>query len=457
MDSDRRARQSVPNGRDRQGAPNGRARQGTQMGNSRQGTPNDRARQGAQNSGARRNAQGGRRQRRRRMSGFYKFLAVIFIVVIIIAGAFFVRNLGAGNSASEQGMIAYENGNYGRAITYFGQAIDRDSNNLRYWMQLGMAQIKNAEFDNALATFSEMRDMAHSDTDRQSALRGSGIACLYKGDYAEAVRLLTEAMSYAGNRYTEQEMDISYYLAEAQDKSGDPVEAVLTYTKILEQKESADTYLLRGIAYQKVGDNTSAETDLYKAIDLNGKDYKAYLTLYEVLTAQGKTREAEKLLQEAVTLPVRSSEDYSNRGYFYMYMDEYELSAADFDRAIEDDYEPAYFGKANLMMEQGKYEEAAAGFDAYFSRVHDNALAYNQYGVCMMRLGSYDKAAEAFANGLALNDWTVDRELRYNEMVAYERLGQWAQAYQKAVDFLQKYPDDAQVQRELGFLESRQK
>lgn len=48
----------------------------------------------------------------------------------------------------------------------------------------------------------------------------------------------------------------------------------MTYTKIIEQTGNADAYMLRGMAYQQVGDNTNAENDLYKALEMNRKNYK---------------------------------------------------------------------------------------------------------------------------------------------------------------------------------------
>jgi len=397
-----------------------------------------------------------RRRKRQRTAVFYKIMALVFIVAIIAVGGIFIKNFGAGSKAAREGLTAWESGDYARAASYFAEALAHDGNNMTYMMELGMAQIKNAAFDDALETFETMKNKAHTDTDRQTALRGTGIAWLYKGSYTEAVSALTDAMAYAGKKYTDQEIDIMYYLAEAQDKAGDPVEAVLTYTKILEQKSSADGYLLRGMAYQKVGDNTNAETDLYRAIDMSEKSYKVYMTLYQVLMAQKKTDEAGKVLQEAAALPVKTAEDYSNRGLIYMYQKEYELAAADFEKAIEQSYLPAYFGKACLLTAQGQYETAVENFDIYFEQVQDNALAYNQYGVCMMNLGFYDKAGEAFAKGLTLNDRTVDKELMYNEMVAYERMGRWKEAYEKAQAFVAKYPDDEKGRREFTFIESRQ-
>ena len=47
----------------------------------------------------------------------------------------------------------------------------------------------------------------------------------------------------------------------------------------------------------------------------------------------------------------------------------------------------------------------------------------------------------AFAQGIALNDRTVDMQLRFNEVNAYEKLGQWDQAYEKLQAYIEKYPE----------------
>ena len=259
------------------------------------------------------------------------------------------------------------------------------------------------------------------------------------------------------SRYTAQEIDILFYLAEAQARSGDSVGAVLTYTSIIEQTGDADAYMLRGIAYQQVGDNTNAENDLYKALEMNQKNYKVYLSLYRVLFDQGKERDAEKILKEAAKLPADDGGDYTNQGLIYMYMGDYETADTNFETAIADGYTAAYFGKAQNFMKQENYAEAISSFDLYFADHPDDALAYNEYGVCLEKAGRYEDAAAAFSAGIALNDRTVDAQLRFNEVNALEKMGQWQTAYEKMQAYVEKYPEDEAAARELIFLESRQK
>lgn len=400
---------------------------------------------------------GSKRRRRKKVSGAFKAMALIFIVVIIAASAFFIRSLGAGTKSDEKGMKAYNSGDYALAEQLFSEAVGYDRTNAQYYVHLGMAQIQSAKFDEALQTFTEAESRTHQKGEIQAARRGRGIACLYKGDYAGALDAFNSALASSGSRYTAQEIDILYYLAETQARNGDSVGSVLTYTKIIDQTGDADAYMLRGMAYQQVGDNTNAESDLYKALEMNEKNYKVYLSLYRVLSDQDKTREAEKILKEAAALTAKDGEDYTNQGLIYMYMGDYEAADAAFETAIADGYMAAYFGKAQNFMKQERYEDAISSFDLYFADISDDAIAYNEYGVCLEKIGRYEEAAEAFAAGIALNDRTVDAQLRFNEVNALEKLGQWQTAYEKMQTYVEKYPDDAAAAKELIFLESRQK
>jgi TolA-binding protein len=47
------------------------------------------------------------------------------------------------------------------------------------------------------------------------------------------------------------------------------------------------------------------------------------------------------------------------------------------------------------------------------------------------------------------------QSLAFNEVVAYERLGDYAKAKELLTKYMQNYPDDEEAKRELAFLESR--
>ncbi len=376
--------------------------------------------------------------------------------MIIIGSVFLITSYGQGSSSNQKELKLYADGSYADAVSMFEAALAKDEGNSEYLINLGMAYIALGQYDDALAAFENSISNTSRGDLLELAKRGSGIVYLSSGHYSKAVDLFKEALAYGNDEYTEQELDILYYLAEAQDRAGDAVGAAESYTKIIEHQEDANAYMLRGIAYQRSGDNGRAETDLKTALDMSKKNYKIYLALYEVLMAQQKTDEASSILDEALNLGGKTGEDYSNRGIVYMYKEDYANAADAFNTALEKGYSGAYLGLAESLMRQGDFEGAAKQYEAYIAVDTTNAAAYNQYGLCLMELLRYEDARKAFESGLALNDRLVDKELMYNEAVVLEYLGDWTGAYEKMKAFAEKYPDDAQGQHEFTFLESAQ-
>ena len=88
---------------------------------------------------------------------------------------------------------------------------------------------------------------------------------------------------------------------------------------------------------------------------------------------------------------------------------------------------------------------------------------YNLMGICAMNVSDYESALEYFQSGLALadtasgseTDTDLIREMRYNEIICYERTADWESAKQKAAQYLEEYPGDEAVEKEAEFLETR--
>lgn len=394
-----------------------------------------------------------RQKRARRM----KMAALVILVVILIGIVLLLFSFGQASRNNRKGMNLYEQGEYEEALEKFDAALAKDKTNARYLINQGMAYTALGEYENALLSFDDAVSNTNQNKLLMLAKRGSGIVYLSTGYYSMAVDLFTEALSYGSESYGETEIDILYYLAEALNLSGDAAGAADCYTQIIEyQEDDADAYMLRGLAYQSVGDNEEAEADLKTALEMDTKNYKLYLALYEVLMAQDEEEEAEEILEEALELGGKTGEDYSNRGIIYMYQEDYENAAEAFNIALEKEYYNAYLGLAESLERQGDYEDAATQYENYLETDTTNATAYNQYGLCLMELGRYEEAAAAFETGLALNDRLVDKELMFNEAIVYEYLSDWDTAYEKMAAFVEKYPEDTAGQHEYTFLESMQ-
>lgn len=118
--------------------------------------------------------------------------------------------------------------------------------------------------------------------------------------------------------------------------------------------------------------------------------------------------------------------------------------------------------------EQEDYASAKDAFEkALAAGGEKNQVIYNLLGICGMKLNDYNYALEQFNQGISLsqNSGTsmedaesfseVLQEMRFNQIVCYEKLGDWENAKTKIAEYIQVYPDDADAQREAKFLETR--
>ena len=103
----------------------------------------------------------------------------------------------------------------------------------------------------------------------------------------------------------------------------------------------------------------------------------------------------------------------------------------------------------------GDYNYASNVYNSYLEKNEGNAEIYNQLGLCEMAKGEYRKALDAFQAGMQLQNVTMMQTLSFNEIVAYEHLGDYRQASILMENYLKNYPDDAQAKREYEFLSTR--
>ncbi len=385
-----------------------------------------------------------------------KLVAVIIVLAILTVCFLMIRKSMAAANNNGDGLRLYNNAEYEKAVAFFEKALSYDDDNADIYINLGMTYVQMQHYDEALGVFDQAVACAAGNDELQMAKRGAGIVYSNEGHYTMAIEQFEDALSYAGDAYTAAELDILYYLAEAQSRVGDSVSAIKSYTEIIDANDDANAYMLRGLIYYNIGDYEKTEADLEMAIRMNKKNYRTYLTYYDVLMAQGKTEEAREILLKATKLGGKNGEDYANRGMIYVYMKDYENAVEAFQKAIDKGYLDAYIGLADTYVSWGDTIQGIACYEAFIDTGKATATAYNQYGLCLMDMERYTEAADIFAKGLELNDRLVDAELMFNEAVAYEQMRDWTTAYEKMKAFVDKYPENEAGQHELIFLETRQ-
>ena len=229
--------------------------------------------------------------------------------------------------------------------------------------------------------------------------RLDGISQLDQGNYEAAITAFEEALNHSDGGVGEFELDVLKYRGEAEYKLGDYQAAAHTYNVLLQVDEAAaEYYYLECMSLAAMGETETAAQDFEKAQALEKEKGEASPVMGEAAAALGKAYQDAGQSEKA--------------GQIY-----------------------------DLVIQSGK---ATAGI-------------YNQLGLAAMDAGQWEEAYGYFSQGLSLAESGTEEygNLLYNQAVCLERKGE----FQEALEVFQKYTEifgsDAEVEREIRFLETR--
>ncbi len=322
-------------------------------------------------------------------------------------------------SAFQSGNDALEAMDYAGALTFYETALAEEKDLVAVYRAQGLAYMGMIEYEKALEAF-------------QLAL-GEGSSTPKKIDY-----------------------DINYYIAVCDYKLGRFADARDRYDAILALKpKEQDALYLRGVMQLALNAYDAAITDFDTALSYAPKDYGLYIDVYSALAEYGYRDAGVVYLETAMNSDNDDMSDY-DRGRIYYYLGNYEYARNYLEKSRS-----AEAGKAEVSLMLGQAYEALNDcnyaivvYDGFLAEKED-AEVYNQLGLCKMRLADYEGALKAFQDGLALEDKKCRQTLKFNEIVAYEKLTRFDTAEQLLTEYLKTYPDDETAKRENEFLKTR--
>lgn len=316
----------------------------------------------------------------------------------------------------------------------------------------GMEAIAGMEYEQALDYFENA--LAKGE-DSRLLYRGQGLAYMGLTQYEEAAQSFEKALANSNILVDNLDYDINYYLATAYYKTGKAAEAIDVYNAILALKENErNAYYLRGTIELEQGSYDAAIADFDKTIALNKKDYGQLISIYQVLEKNGYKQVGQEYLQAAMETDEKSMTDYE-RGRISYYLEDYTSACAYLERARSNGDEETilYLGKTYEAL--GDYNYAANVYSAYVAEHTDSEQMYNQLGMCRMKMGSYEEALQAFQAGMNVENNDLLQTLQFNEIAAYEYMGEFKKAAVLMDNYLKTYPGDEEAKRENVFLQTR--
>ena len=319
----------------------------------------------------------------------------------------------------------------------------------------GFAAMEQSDYDTALQCFEQA---IVAGEDLETAYRGIGMTYMGMADYESAIHAFEYALDNAGIFAGDLERDINFYMATAYHKNGQPEEAVALLDAVIESdKKNADAYYLRGVAKISMDDYEGCIYNFEKAMEYAEDSRSMKLDVYTVLADHGYEEKGRGYLTQLLDEEKDLSE--YEQGVIYFYLQDYETARNLLENAKQaakkDEKGEIIFMLGRTYEELGEHIYAGVMYSEYLSDNPDDAVVYNQLGLCKLEAGEAQAAVEAFETALALNDASMAQTLKYNQIVAYEYAGDFAKANALMKDYLAAYPDDAEAQREAKFLRTR--
>ena len=284
--------------------------------------------------------------------------------------------------------------------------------------------------------------------------RARGIAYMGMVDYATAILFFEQAIADSNGLVQDVDFDLNYYLAAAYTKNSQYDRAEEIYNSILALRNDEDAYFLRGNVRMVLGDYSGAMDDFDKAVEMSPTDYDRLIEIYEVLTFFGHGEVGKDYLRVALSNGGKQMDKFMT-GKIYYYLGEYQNAYIALEEARAEEIPESYLYLGKAYEATGDYNYAVNVYNSYLNKYEGSAEMYNQLGLCEMTRGEYEKALEAFQAGIQLPDNALLQTLSFNEVVAYEYLGEYEQAFELLKIYLKKYPDDEQAKREYDFLSTR--
>lgn len=320
-------------------------------------------------------------------------------------------------------------------------------------IKAGFDAINESDYAGALQCFEQA---VVSGEDLELSYRGYGLAYLGMADYDNAVEAFEKALDNGGIFAGDLERDINFYMATAYYKSGDKETAVSLLDAIIESDgKNADAYYLRGSILLE-SDYESGVYNLEKAMTYAEDSQDMKLKAYEALADNGYEEKGREYLTQMLT-EEKNLSDYE-QGVIYFYLEDYDNAR----NYLETAKQSAKKEKGEIIYMLGRtYEQlgdtnyAGVLYAEYLEEDPENALIYNQLGLCKLETEDAEAAITAFETALALEDASMTQTLKRNQIAAYEAAGDFETAKSLMNEYIAAYPDDEEAQREAVFLQTR--
>lgn len=378
---------------------------------------------------------------------------------ILVGMLFMLAGCGKGDTAYSEGMKLAEEGKYEKALSQFQEAVKEDHKVAKYQIGYGMTYNHMGKYEEAEKVFSSAMEKLKDSASREEKKQfyyGEAVALSGQGEYEKAVKYCDKALKI--DFLSDMDGDIGYTKTVCLARQGKLKEAEKLCKKIVQdnKKDWQAYYELADIQKQLGKPREAAKTYLI-LVEAEKGDSSAYFALYQIYLSMGETKKAEDILNQVLDWNTKKAANALAVGRAYYYKNDMDSASKYLKLAYDGNCKESLYYLGVISMNQKNYPEAEKHFLEYIKENEDdlNIEVYNQLAVAMMEQGEYKKAQDYLTRGKEFGMTEADQSLRKNQVVLYEKQKKYKKALAEAQEYVTRYPQDADMEKELAFIQTR--
>ncbi len=234
-------------------------------------------------------------------------------------------------------------------------------------------------------------------------------------------------------------------------------------TKVADLENNKEALRGKGLVYLRKAEYDKAIESFNKAkkIDVNNslnKDIEKYLI--EAYIYGNKTEEALKCCEEYLKNYGKDDEITLLQGIGYAYANNEAEMVKCISAVIDKGNDSGYYHMAQCYMKLGNFAKASENYEIYLDKAKgiDRKILALAIVDSLIKQGNYDKALELvklYDKNDKSSKGRYDKEFRQYHITILEKQGNYAEALNRAKDYVSVYTDDEAMKKEVAFLETR--
>ncbi|MBR4588538.1 MAG: tetratricopeptide repeat protein [Lachnospiraceae bacterium] len=341
-------------------------------------------------------------------------------------------------------------GSYSQAQPLYEEATANHNADAEFYVDMGYNCLGLQKYVTAEECFNHAISM---EKELEEAYRGLGISCYEQGKLSDAITAFNKAIEQVNSQVQALEYDILEYRGDCEARLMKYDEAIKTYDALIELGvHREDQYINKGRIYLAMNNTDEATECFNKVIEKKGNDVEMYFAIYQSYVENGFTDEGVKYLSKALEVKGDSAEAHLYRGKIYYLMGNNSAALTELQYPMEEGIHEAALYEAFCYEAMGDTDKAEVIYKEELTKNYDPEMA-NYFALCLSRKGDYNTAWNVVHKAISdYPDCACIRDLLWNEVVLYEKMGYYPSAYTHLLEYQSRYPGDSLVQQELEFL-----